>query len=131
MRLSMLIAPGDMPLILVVPCCVSVVSSRVIVAHILWMRKRFESRVIVTNCHRLDSISRQFCVYYMCCFGCSGCSTLLFVVVVFLCVRLFGVVPFSLKTLVPRESLRVVVHRESRGAYLSNPWTKSSSYKQS
>ena len=37
----------------VVPSCV--VTSHVIVAHIMWMRRRLESQVIVTNSHRLDS----------------------------------------------------------------------------
>ena len=49
-----------MSFILVVPCCVSVVSSRVIVEHIMWMRRRLGSQVIVTNSHRLDSFLECF-----------------------------------------------------------------------
>ena len=54
MRLSMIIARGGVSLILVVPSRVSVVSSRVIVAHIMWMRRRLESEAIVTNSHSID-----------------------------------------------------------------------------
>ena len=60
MRLSMRIARGGVSLILVVHCCASVVSSRVIIAHIMWMRRRLESRVIATNSHRLDSFLDRF-----------------------------------------------------------------------
>ena len=59
----MRIARGGVSLILVVHGCVSVVSARVILQHILWIRRRFESQVIVTNSNRLDSFSRHFCVY--------------------------------------------------------------------
>ena len=37
-----------------------VVSSHVIVAHIMWIRRRLESQVIVTNSHRLDSFLDSF-----------------------------------------------------------------------
>ena len=60
MRLSMRIARGGVSLILVVHCCASVVSSRVIIAHIMWMRRRLESQVIATNSHRLDSFLDRF-----------------------------------------------------------------------
>ena len=64
MRLSTLIARGGVSLILVVPSRVSVVSSRVIVTHIMWTRKRLESEAIVTNSHSIDCFSRMCCVYY-------------------------------------------------------------------
>ena len=60
-----------MSLILAVQSCVrsgtSVVSSRVIVAHIMWMRRRLESQVIVTNSHRLDSFLD--CYVFTTCFS--------------------------------------------------------------
>ena len=43
----------------------SVVSSSVIIAHIMWTRRRFESQVIMTHSHRLESFRRQFCVDYV------------------------------------------------------------------
>ena len=54
MQLSIRIARGSASLILVVQSCASVVSSRVIVAHTMWMHKRLGPQV-VTNSHRLDS----------------------------------------------------------------------------
>ena len=42
-------------LILVVQSGTSVVSSRVIIPHIVWTRKRLESQVIVTDSHRPHS----------------------------------------------------------------------------
>ena len=63
MRLSTLIARGGVSLILVVPSRVSVVSSRVIVARIMWVRRRLESEAIVTNSHSLDCFfSRMLCL---------------------------------------------------------------------
>ena len=59
---------GDFPnlsSVLVVHCATSVVSSGVIIAHIMWTRRRFESQVIVTHSHRLESFCRQFCVGYV------------------------------------------------------------------
>ena len=40
----------------------SVVSSRVIIAHITWTRRRLESQVIVTNSHRLVVSSTVLCL---------------------------------------------------------------------
>ena len=60
MRLSMRIARGGASLFLVVHSCTSGVSSRVIIAHIMWMRRRLESQVIATNSHRLDSFLDSF-----------------------------------------------------------------------
>ena len=54
MRLSTLIARGGVSLILGVRGRVSVVSLRVIIAHIMWMRRRLGSQAIVTNSHNLD-----------------------------------------------------------------------------
>ena len=39
-----------------------VVLSRVIMAHMMWTRKRLESQVIVTSSHRVEPFSRQLCV---------------------------------------------------------------------
>ena len=56
--------PCFLSLILVVHSCVSVVSSRAIIQQNMWIRRRLESHVIVTNSHRLDSFSRHFCAYH-------------------------------------------------------------------
>ena len=48
-----------------------VVSSRVIIAHMMWTRRLLESQVTVTDSNRLDSFSGQFCVLQ-----CSRSSTL-------------------------------------------------------
>ena len=55
----------DLSSVLVVHGGTSVVSSSVIIEHIMWTRRRFESRVIVTHSHRLESFRRQFCVDYV------------------------------------------------------------------
>ena len=54
------IARGGVSLILVVHTCASVISSRVIIAHIMWMRRRLETQVILTKSHHLDSFLDSF-----------------------------------------------------------------------
>ena len=59
--LSIRIDRRGVSLIPVVHSGACVVSSRLIMAHMMWTRKRVESQVIVTSSHRVESFSRQFC----------------------------------------------------------------------